>query len=158
MMKERGLITSPGAGGFLCPPTHPEHTQHVQTDLRRRPWNRGSLSLSSAVECDWLDDATRANAKRILDTWQENKPALDSTEIIEWKRQVLGYFAGCYKGDGENPWNCSALRITKDADPMLNFDLHAGVRMIRQYYPGFVPTRDDFNSAYWGTKTSKAGA
>lgn len=89
---------------------------------------------------------------RQQDLGGDGKPPIDSPEIQKWIRQVLGYFAGCYKGDGAEPecWHAGKLRITKDADPMLNTDLHAGVRMIRQYYPTFQPARVHFDEAKWG--------
>lgn len=147
---EAGLVRSGGCGGFLNPPTHPEHDWHVETDLNRSPRNRGSMSLSYAVKCEWLDETTRASAQRRLDSWV--RPALNSPEVVGWIRQVLGYFKWCYKGDGETPWNADKLRILPAADPLLNADIHAGVNFIRKYYPEFVPTADDFAAARWGRK------
>ena len=147
--KERGRIVSSGMGGFLNPPTHPEHTHSVETDLRRRPEDRGRMSLSYAATCEYLADETRAAAKRRLDEWVA--PPVDSPEIQAWIRRVLGYFAGCYKGpDGEGCWDAGKLRIDSKADPMLNIDLHAGVRLIREYYPDFTPAAQHFAEARWG--------
>lgn len=155
-MKEQGRIVNEGMGGFLNPPTHPEHTQHVETDLQRSPANRGGLSLTAAVACDWLDDATRAKAQAALDEWQ--RPPIERADVQAWIGQVLGYYRGCYKGDGDsaNAWHAGNLRISQTADPMLNVDAHAGVRLIREYYPEYQPTREDFARAYWGTKPTEA--
>jgi len=156
MRKEPGRIVGQGMGGFLNPPGHPEHTRSVETDLRRRPENRGRLSLSYAVTCEWLDAGIRARAKAILDHWQTNdRLCLGLPEMQDWIKQVLGYFRGCYVGQdkqGNPSWNADSLRINKDADPVLNADLHAGVHFIRKYYPEYVPTAEDFGGAYWGTK------
>ncbi len=152
--KEAGRIAASGMGGFLNPPTHPEHTHSVETDLRLRPENRGSMSLTAAIECEYLDDATRAAARTVLASWV--RPALDSSEIQEWVKQVLGYFKGCFKGEGPNQWNASELRIDNKIDPLLNADLHAGVRLIRKYYPEFTPTAEHFAAAYWGKKPEAA--
>ena len=153
MSKEKGQIVMEGMGGFLCPPGHPMHKQSVQIDLRRRPENRGSMALDYAVESPTLDDATRAVARTILATWERNKLALASSEVQDWILQVLGYFAGCYNLSGEESgWDAGKLTINKDANPVLNADKHAGVHLIRKYYPDFQPTPEHFFQAYWGTK------
>ena len=154
---EPGVIASGGMGGFLNPPGHPEHTHHIETDLDKRPQNRGGMSLSSAVACDWLSPAARADAQRLLDQWQENRPALESPEVQEWIRQVLGYFRGCYRGDGPEPecWNADKLGILKAGDAARPNEEHAGVHLIRKYYPDFTPTGEQFSEAYWGTKPER---
>jgi hypothetical protein len=147
---EKGKIINTGVGGFLCPPGHPMLTKSVQTDLRR-PENRSCLSLEYAAESPVLDDATRAAARTVLAAWQ--KPALDAPEVQEWILQVLGYFKGCFNLSGEESgWEASKLTIDWAADPLLNADCHAGVHLIRKYYPVFRPTADHFANAYWGTK------
>lgn len=151
--KEKGRIVLSGMGGFLNPPTHPEHTRSVETDLRRRPENRGSMSLSCAVDCKYLDDATRAAARTVLNSWQ--RPALDSAEVQDWIRQVLGYFRGCYRNP-EKPesgqWDASDAIIDSKRDPLANANDHCGVHLIRKYYPEFTPTAEHFSGAYWGKK------
>ena len=147
---EKGRIASGGMGGFLNPPTHPEHMNHVETDLQRRPENRGIMSLTAAAEATWLDPTIRGAARRILQSWQA--PALETEEIQAWVRQVLGYFRGCYRGpqDGPECWHAGNLRIDSASDPMECADLHAGVHFIRQYYPDFVPTAQHFAESRWG--------
>lgn len=152
--KERGIVVREGMGGFLCPPTHPEHTQSVQTDLRRRRENRSSMSLSHALTCDWLEDRVKHRVQQILEQWNSTKPALDTPAVQEWILTVLGYFKGCYKGDNGS-WNVADLRMVPNANPMENIDDHAGVRLIRKYYPDFTPTAAQFDEAYWGTKPRK---
>ena len=149
----KGQIVMQGMGGFLNPPTHPEHTQSVQFDLRRKPENRGSASLSAAVDCEWLDNATRAAARTVLNSWK--RPAIESAEIQNWIRQVLGYFKGCYRKPGntaDNAWNVDQLDTQGVYRAMDRIDDHAGVHLIRKYYPEFVPTPEHFSEAYWGTK------
>jgi len=153
MKTEKGKIVREGMGGFLNPPTHPEHDWSVQTDLRRRPENRGSMCLSSAVDCEWLDPATRAAARRRLDTWQ--RPALES--VHDWVLQVLGYFRNCYcQGTGSMPedWHVANLIIDCKINPLTCINYHAGVHYVRTYYPEYVPTAADFVGAYWGNKTA----
>ncbi len=143
MTKEPGRIIREGMGGFLNPPTHPEHTFCVEVYLRRRPENRGSMSLSAALKCDWLNDFAKERVRAILDSWQP--PELESPAIQDWIRNVLGYFRGCYKGqEGVGEWHVQNMRMDQDADPMLNIDLHAGVNLIRKYYPAFTPEAKHF--------------
>lgn len=137
-----------GAGGFLNPPTHPEHTISVRSSYG----NTFFMSLSSAAEAEWLNAETRGRAKGILKAWR--KPPIESPEIQDWIRQVLGYFRHCYKGDGPEPecWHASNHKIIKDKWEILPLDQHAGVHFIRNYYPEYEPQREHFSEAYWGTK------
>lgn len=156
--KERGIITRPGMSGFLCPPTHPEHTLHVEYDLWRRPENRSGMSLFCAATdertAEWLDAGTITEARRVLAAW--DRPPIERDDVQDWIRQVLGYFRGCYRGTGPEPecWNADKLSIVKvvSGHEMDNVDEHAGVRLIRRYYPEFAPTVEHFTGAYWGTK------
>ncbi len=140
-MKERGRIVNTGMGGFLNPPGHPEHTLHVQTDLRRRVENRGGMCLSSAATCDWLDDATRAAAKKHLVAWDASKLALSDPEVQVWVSQVLVHFRSCYRNpeaaEGKQ-WNADAVLIDRSRDPLAHADEHCAVHHIRRYYPDFV--------------------
>lgn len=144
-------IINQGVGGFLCPPGHPMHTKGVETDLNRRPEDRGGMSLEAAAECNWLDAATRGRAKALL-AWQP--PPIDTPEIQDWIRQVLGYFCSCYNFGPDVPENWYAARLTIDANanPLEHCMRHAGVHLIRKYYPHFVPTAEQFQEAYWGKK------
>jgi hypothetical protein len=153
-MQDKGRIVHEGMGGFLCPPTHPMHTASVETDLRRKPANRGRMSLEAAVESTSLDAATRAVARTILNTWERQKPPLDSAEVREWILQVLGYFRGCFNWtpDVEGGWHAANLTIDREHDPLKHADCHAGVHLIRKYYPAYQPTAADFAGAYWGQK------
>jgi hypothetical protein len=154
--KERGEIVGGGMGGFLNPPGHPEHTKHVETDLNRPSYDRGGMSLSAAIDCEWLSVNTRNDARLALSLW--TRPAIDSPEVKEWISQVLGYFRGCYKNPemvGPEAWNASNLQINPALDPFDFAYCHAGVNLIRRYYSEYEPTREDFAGAYWGTKPKK---
>lgn len=149
MKLEKGRVVNSGMGGFLNPPGHPEHDWHVETDLRRRLENRGGMALSSAVDCKWLDEATRKAAADKLASW-EPLPLYDPA-TKDWIYQVLGYFQNCYGSDHvPDGWNASNLDIRKEFDPMDDPDHHAGVHFIRRFYPDYVPCDDDFDLAYWG--------
>lgn len=150
-----GRIVNSGMGGFLNPPTHPEHFKSVQSSYV----DTFSMSLSAAADADWLNPATRGRARGILKGWKA--PAIESPAVQEWIAQVLGYFAGCYVGQdkaGAPSWNASDLRIDKEADPVANADLHAGVHLIRKYYPAFAPTAEHFAAACWGKKPEAANS
>jgi hypothetical protein len=153
-MQQKGRIVMEGMGGFLCPPTHPMLTKSVQTDLRRKPENRTCMSLEYAVDSPMLDPATRAAVRTVLKTWKRQKPALDSPTVQEWILQVLGYFRGCFNFHPENEtgWQAGNLTIDSGVDPLENADFHAGVHLIRRYYPEYQPTRDHFLQGYWGSK------
>jgi hypothetical protein len=147
--KERGRIVNDGMGGFLAPPTHPTHTHSVETDLRRRPENRSRMALDYATSCEWLDDATRGAARRMLRAW-EPLP-LSHPEVQEWISQILGYFRSCYLPENGSR-DVRDLLIMPARDPMEYADQHRGVDFIREFYPDFQPTPEHFAHAYWGTK------
>jgi hypothetical protein len=152
-----GYIVREGMGGFLCPPGHPAHTFSVFEGPRNNP--RSMTSLEGTIGAEWFSEKVRAEAKALLDGWAAEKPAIDSPEVQEWILQVLGYFRGCYRNpgiDGLRQWAASDLIINSDRNPLEYLDDHAGVRLIRQYYPGFAPTAAHFGGAYWGTKPAKA--
>lgn len=154
MILSAKIGTSQGAGGFLNPPTHPEHTVCVLTRGARRS-DPGFMSLSCAAECDYITPATRTKAQRILDEWQPLP--VDHPEVQEWVLQVLGYFRNCYRGYGAEPecWHVRRLHMLGAKDPVPSADDHAGVHFIRKFYPGYAPTDEDFKNAYWGTKPTE---
>lgn len=146
-MKENGSIVRGGMGGFLNPPGHPEHDWHVESGAG---W-RSSASLSHAVETEYLSDELRREAAAKLAEWDADKLPLDAPEVVAWVRSVLGYFANCYAGEGPTPWRAGSLKIERGRDPMISPADHAGVNMIRNFYPEFTPTAADFANAKWGS-------
>lgn len=144
-------ITRSGMGGFLNPPTHPEHTFSV-IERNSRGAESGCMSLTAAVEASYLPDSIRQRAVGILKEWQA--PAIESPEIQEWVLQVLGYFRGCYRNPaaGAEEWHAGKLIISQSRDPLEAPGDHAGVHLIRQYYPEFTPAAEHFAGAYWGSK------
>ncbi len=143
--KQQGIIAQGGMGGFLNPPHHPEHTMHVQTNLRRKPENRDCMSLSQASYDNSLTIETRKLAKSILENWEATKLPLEDSEIQEWILQVLGYFKSRYY----RPYS-SVLMINARLNPLANSHIHRGVAHIREFYPQYVPTMAHFEEAYWG--------
>jgi len=147
-MTDHGRIAKGGMGGFLNPPTHPEHDWHAEQAARDPRW---STALSGAAKDPNIDAATRNAAAELLASWR--RPPLDSPEIQDWIAQVLGYFRGCFRNPqaGDRQWHASDLIIDK-RDPVANADDHAGVNLIRRFYPEFKPTAEHFAGAYWGKK------
>lgn len=142
-----------GMGGFLDPPDYPTHRCWVASEIRRRPENWDGTSLHQAAEEEWLPESVRAEAAALLAFWHADPPPLDSEPVRSWVLQVLGYFKGCFRGpqSGDEAWHVANLSIEKDTDPVLNADIHAGVRLIRRFYPSFTPTAEDFAEARWGS-------
>lgn len=99
-------LRNEGASGFLNPLGHPEHTWSVTEN--RGGHAVGWFSLSAAAEAEWIPAEDRRVAQAKLAEWVPLP--LDSPEVVKWFRSVLGYFAGCYKGEGKEPWNAGNLR------------------------------------------------
>lgn len=141
-----------GAGGFLNPPGHPEHVYSVHGYRGRSREASSITSLSAAVACEWVSDEARAEAKALLDAWTEANRG--TTPPVAWVRSVLGYFRHMYRWrDRADPkaWHVSELLADSKRDPVENADDHAGVNLIRRFYPEFTPTADDFAQARWGS-------
>lgn len=51
---------------------------------------------------------------------------------------------------GDERWHATNLIITKHPGDVTQKD-HAGVNLIRKYYPDFQPTAEDFQNAKWGS-------
>ena len=144
------VVEGQGMGGFLEPPGHPEHTYHVETELRRAPANRGGVSLGGALEYSYISPESRAEAKRLLEGYKP--PPIKSAAAKAWIQQILGYYRGMYRNpnvSGERQWHVSDMQV-RDWDPMEHIEDHAGVRFIRRFYPKYRPTKKDFLTARWG--------
>lgn len=155
-MTEKCKIINQGMGGFLNPPGHPEHNYSVQTDLRRKPENRGSMALSYALKSSTVDSLTLARVMTLLSAWEATKPPLTDPAVKDWIRQVLGYYKGCFnfQPEIETGWHAGSLTIDSNLDPLENADFHAGVHLIRRYYSEYKPTAEDFANAYWGKQSA----
>lgn len=155
-MDSARIIITRGMGGAFNPPTHPEYTMSVETELRRRPENRGGMSLSYAVGCAYIPVHIRAEARRILAEWVA--PPINTPPVQLWITQVQRHWRGCYKGEGEKPWSADALHIHQPAygaapprvlgtypapDTFCASGQHtledrADVHWIRQWYPAYM--------------------
>lgn len=148
-----------GMGGFLCPPTHPMHTYSVSVRYANGR-EAGSSSIDYFIREDhpWIGNyaAVKRNIESLLARWEDTKPALDSADVQGWILQVLGYFKGCYRNPSVEPkeqWNVSSLIMGDKQAEAAGLDPvndHAGVHLIRQYYPSFVPTPEHWTKASWG--------
>ena len=133
---ERGRVIPGSSGSFMTPPGHPDQRFVVETDLRRRPENRSHMSLSSAVEADWLDAGSRARARMKLSEYEKNKPPLSHPAVQEWVRSAQGYF-----GEGR-------------ADDESGRGWPSGTEYIRRYYPDYEPIPEDTAPGGYGQKAS----
>ena len=106
------------------------------------------MSLSSATNCSHLPDYIRTKARQELEEWEPKTPD------INWIHQVLGYFQGMYIAKPGASRNLSDLHYTPKLNPLDEWRLHAGVLLIQQYYPDYVPELDDFTKAIWGNQPS----
>jgi hypothetical protein len=86
------IVRGRGMGGYMDPPGYPTHTFHVETDLGRRPHNRGSVSLEAAQRDRSIDATTRKEASDLLDDWDRDRPPLDSPKVRAWIAEVLRHF------------------------------------------------------------------
>lgn len=99
--KIRGWIAKDGQGCFMCPPSHPDHFQH----LEYRDGGSGSVSLSSVIEdedgyySEHLEEHLLENIKRILADWEAKKPAIDNPRTLAWMAHVYAHLKHCYKDD-----------------------------------------------------------
>jgi len=148
MQLERAKIRASGCGGFLNPPTHPEHNFSVVSTRK----DDFFMSLSSAAICGYIIMSVKEEAQAKLDAWV--RPDLDSDEIQDWIHRVLGYFNDCYSPDGINRTVTDCL--TRNGNPFeVGIHRHLGVLFILQYYPEYEPRGVDFINAYWGKKPEK---
>lgn len=145
-------------GCFLEPPNHPSYKWEVS--------DRDCLmSVQSVLENPkQFDNDTVERVKQLMSSWE--KLPIDHPEVQTWIHEVLGYFKNCYVNQvmhyvnkDDKAWNASHLYIL-NIDPLFPHNMvdeHAGVHLIRKYYPDFTPTEQDFKLAYWGQKkpTSK---
>lgn len=151
-------IARDGMGGFLSPPSHPEHFVHIQVCSKYAQFkNADCYSIGSLLEPDKANDpyipaGAITAAKRLMKEWEEKKPGLDNPETQDWILQVLGYFRSCYiPASGSR--NASDLEIVHESlEPVYPWNRHAGVALIRDYYPDYQPKPEDFKQAYWGSK------
>ena len=144
-----------GAGSFLEPPFSKTHQFGIVAGYDH---GNGYQEYSS-IDYYLSDANVPQSAKHVIQRiiGKTDIPSIDYPEIQDWICHVLDYFKNCYSGQdskGEISYNVSDLRIDPAADPLLNCDIHAGVHFIRKYYPSFIPTREQFDKAYWGKSSS----
>lgn len=144
-MPDKGKVVNNGMGGFLNPPTHPEHDWSVESVK----YDDFSMSLSCAVDCEYLDPETKAKARRLLKSWK--RLPLKDEKIQDWVYNIMGYFKTCYQGK-DGSWNAGELQIDSKRDPIKSQNTHAGVHFIRKFYPRFKLKQSHLDNAYWGTK------
>jgi hypothetical protein len=132
-------LVNDGMGGFLNPPSHPEHTYSIQEF--RGGHEVGSYSLSAAIEYEWMPGAVRGTAKGVLKRWQagEIDPA--------WMHSVYNYFRHSYSKDGintnvndrENMVTYGKFWDNAEQEQYTDPSHHLGYMYIKKFYPEHKP-------------------
>jgi hypothetical protein len=130
------------------PPGHPDLRYSVAVPM-------GAMSISYAAECGFLDEAVKAQCRKLLDEYMASIPSLEDPKVQKWIAVVLARFKTRYRPakDGQPVWSMSSLEEHPDWDQMQHVDRHAGVVWIRSFYPSFTPTAEHFT----GTKEKTDG-
>ena len=116
------------------------------------------MSLTYAAECEWVSALVRHQASSLIKSWYQDNPFFNSEdpELLDWAHQCLGYFRNCWLNErldletARRPENLIIdPKLEAIPDDVL---LMRGVDHIRQFFPSFLPTTEDLDSAYWGSK------
>ena len=131
-------LVNSGMGGFLNPPSHPEHTYSIQEF--RGGHECGSYSLSAAASEMYLPAQVRGTAKGVLKRWKAGTP--DSA----WVHSVYNYFRHCYSKDGvsTNVNNGSTITFGKfwgnaEQEADMPPTHHLGYLYVKSFYPDHEP-------------------
>lgn len=135
---ESARIISGSTGSFMDPPTYPTHYYAVETELERRPENRGTMSLDYAAECDYIDPAIRERAAEMLQAWHDAPPLIDQRNIQLWIRRTFAYFGNCWRNPeaADREWHAGKVIISKDLTGPA--DDYAPIHWVRKYFPDFA--------------------
>lgn len=153
---EHYRISRSGAGGFLCPPGHPNLTHSVTSQ-------HSMMSLETAAEDESVPTEIRQRAQKIL----------DAAQLIEsdlWVMHTYSYFRNCYSPDGvdRSTQNCliigqprySASEEPVQADdPRVAPEHHLGYLMVKKYFPEHEVRLDllDSSAGYGSRPCRKCG-
>lgn len=141
-MRKGYWISDTGMGGFLDPPGYPTHTHSVYGSLNGRRVD-DMMCLSSAAEAEYIPEDIRSKAQALLDGWQP--PALESPEVQSWITQVMAHLASMYRAvDVPEPecwhgWRMRVIRVDPLSPEAPPISEHAGVHLIRRFYPQWSP-------------------
>lgn len=95
----------------------------------------------------------------MINKWNIDKLPLDNELIKDWIYQMLGYFDNCFKGL-KDTCNCDKMKVRNYRKIFSNNkfyykflvtiqSLHLVVHHIREFYPEYIATEEDFKNAYW---------
>lgn len=150
-----------GSACLLCPPGHPRYElQSVYTAAGDDPMDaRGQRNHMMVLLQPGTKSVYRLVEHDGADALWVPLPA-DHPEVAEWRLHVLGYFRNCYRSPHHPEpecWHAGNLAIS-ERDPIAHAEDHAGVHLIRRYYPAYVPRAEEFANAYWGEKPTQEEA
>lgn len=150
---ERWSIRREGQGGFLQPPTHPEHYFSARMERwTRSGWEEwSSYALTSAAREEYLPEWVRERARQILADWQA--PSIDDRDVQLWIKQCWSHWRNCYD-IGERDLLVMQSRPCGDLPTVegqglwmiLNIANHYAVKTIRSFYPEYVPSVRDMSA------------
>lgn len=94
------VVTAKNArsGCYGDPPNYPTYFYGVETDLRRKPWNRGSMSISYAAsdEVTYLPPLVKKRCVELLAEWEKNKLPESHPRVQAWEQATYAHMAHCY--------------------------------------------------------------
>lgn len=136
IVKDQGsnfyLRTDDGMGGFLNPPTHPQHTTSI---IEKRGGHEvGYYSLTGARDEKYLPGRVRGTANGILKRWVREKGQEQPDEV--WLASVYNYFRNCYSPDGENRNVSDCLINNANSLPP---ERHLAYLFVKEFYPAHKP-------------------
>jgi hypothetical protein len=138
-----------GAGSFLEPPFSKTHQYGYVAGVDRGNGYQEYGSINSLLESENVPESAKKEIKSIIG--EEVKMSINDPSIQDWIHNIMGYFNSCYSPDGVNR-SASDCVIIKGSPFEIGIDKHLGVMFIREYYPEYIPSQEDFDKAYWGKK------
>lgn len=99
-MKKRDDAVSRSMAGSGCagdPPAFPTYFYGIETGLSRPSRDRGSMSLTSAAEHDWISAETKRQAADLIAQWYASgRLPEDHPRVQLWQKSQYQHFAHCY--------------------------------------------------------------
>lgn len=143
-----------GAGSFLEPPFSKTHKWGIVAGYDRGNGYQEYSSVDYYLEDEHVPEEAKIQIRQIIG--KEERPDITDPEVHDWICRVMGYFKHSYRNPVTGSWNAGELKIDVNSNPeytIAHQDGHAGVHLIRKYYPEFKLTEEILRCAYWGKKT-----
>lgn len=92
------ISSKSGMGGAFDAPGYPTLTHRVETDLNRKPDNRGGLSLVYALTCDYISPTIKQDINKLIADWNANKPPITDISIQNWIKECIAHWGSSAAG------------------------------------------------------------